>query len=78
MAIIDTPIITFKGKVTGYTVADANTTATISLKVASTFANFEKTTGRYTNEGSFQREHATDRSMEFAHQDLLDMKWGRT
>ena len=76
-AITDTPIITFKGKVTGYIVSDAEKTATISLEVASTFANFEKTTGRYTNEGSFQREHPNDRSMEFAHSDLNDIKWGR-
>ena len=76
-SIVDTPIITFKGKVTGYTVSDADATATISLEIASTFANFEKTTGRYTNEGSFQREHPTDRGMEFAHESLQDLKWGR-
>lgn len=76
-SIIDTPIIVFQGKVTGYTVADADKTATISLEVASTFANFEKTTGRYTNEGSFQREHPNDRSMQFSHEDIQDIKWGR-
>ena len=76
-SIIDTPIITFKGKATGYAVADADKTATISLEVASTFANFEKTTGRYTNEGSFQREHPNDRSMQFSHQVIQDIKWGR-
>ena len=76
-AIIDTPIITFKGKVTGYSIVDAEKTATITLEVASTFANFDKTTGRYTNEGSFQREHPTDRSMQFAHEDLQDIRWGK-
>lgn len=77
-SIVDTPIITFKGKITGYAVTDAQNTATIALEVASTFANFEKTTGRYTNEGNFQREHPQDRSMEFSHESLADIKWGRT
>ena len=76
-SIIDTPIITFKGKVTGYSVTNADKTATISLEVASTFANFEKTTGRYTNEGSFRREFPNDRSMELSHEDIQDIKWGR-
>ena len=77
MSIVDVPVITFKGKITGYTIADADATATISLEVASTFANFEKTTGRYTNEGSFQREHPQDRGMEFAHESIQDIRWGR-
>ena len=77
MSIVGTPIITFKGKITGYTVSDADQTATIALEVASTFANFDKTNGRYTNEGSFHREHAQDRGMEFAHESLQDLKWGR-
>ena len=76
-SIIDTPIITFKGKCTGYSIADAQETATISLEVASTFANFEKNNGRYTNEGSFRREHPNDRGMEFAHEGLSDIRWGR-
>ena len=78
MSIVGTPIITFKGKITGYTVADAATTATITLEISSVFANFDKTNGRYTNEGSFHREHPQDRSMEFAHENLKDLKWGRT
>jgi hypothetical protein len=77
-SIVGTPIITFKGKITGYTVTDARNTATIGLEIASTFANFEKTTGRRTNEGSFQREHPSDRSMEFAHQTVQDILWGKT
>ena len=78
MSIVGTPIITFKGKITGYTVSDADVTASIALEVSSVFANFDKTNGRYTNEGSFHREHPTDRSMEFAHENLKDLKWGRT
>lgn len=77
-SIVGTPIVSFKGKITGYTVSDADVTATIALEVSSVFANFDKTNGRYTNEGSFQREHPQDRGMEFAHEGLADIKWGRT
>jgi hypothetical protein len=76
-AIIGDPILTFKGKVVGYNVQDARKTATISLECANSFANFEKTNGRKTNEGSFQQEHPTDRSMEFTDQ-MFDFNWGRS
>jgi hypothetical protein len=78
MSIIGTPIIMFKGKITGYTISDARNTATIGLEVSSSFANFEKTVGRRTNEGNFRIEHPTDRSMEKSHESIADIKWGRT
>lgn len=78
MSVVGTPIITFKGKITGYTVTDADVTASIALEVSSVFANFDKTNGRYTNEGSFHKEHPQDRGMEFAHENLKDLRWGRT
>ena len=77
MAIIGTPTIMFKGKITGYSISDARNTATIALEVSSSFANFEKITGRRTNEGSFRIEHPSDRSMEKSHESIIDLKWGR-
>ena len=75
-SIIGDPILTFKGKVVGYNVQDARATATISLECANSFANFEKTNGRRTNEGSFRIEHPNDRGMEFTDQ-MFDFNWGR-
>lgn len=74
--VIGEGILTFKGRVAGYTVNDARKTSTITLECANSFANFEKTNGRRTNEGSFQKEHPQDRSMEFSDQ-MFDLSWGK-
>lgn len=74
--IVGTPIITFQGKVTGYSVLNAANTASIQLEVSSLFANFEKTTGRRTNTASFQREHPTDFGMAFSHETTEGIQWG--
>ena len=71
------PVITFKGKIQTYAVMDAKKTSTIVLEVSSTFANFEKTNGRRTNQGSLQREHPTDFGFEFSDQTVADIPWGR-
>lgn len=76
-SIVGTPIINFKGNIVGYSVSDARNTATISLEVASLFANFERVGGRRTNEANFRREHPNDRTMEFAHQTIEDILWGK-
>lgn len=75
--IVGDPILTFKGKVLSYAVSDARLTATIQLGVASMFANFQKINGRRTNPQSFQREHPNDRSMDFSHELIQDIAWGR-
>lgn len=76
-SIVGTPIITFKGKITGYTVSNARNTGKINLAVASNFADFEKINGRRTNEGSWQKLYPGDRTMEFAHQTIEDINWGK-
>lgn len=73
----DQAILIFKGKIGGYRIQDANDTATITLEVTSQFANFNKKTGRRTNLGSIQREFPTDFGMEYSHETLQDIKWGK-
>ena len=77
-SIIDTPIIMFKGKISGYGVEDARDTCTIALNVSSTFANFDKVNGRRTNQDSFHREHPQDDGMEYSYRMLEEIKWGKT
>ena len=73
----DQAITLFKGKIAGYRIQDSDETATITLEVTSQFANFDKKTGRRTNLVSFQREFSTDFGMEYSHDSLLDIKWGK-
>ena len=73
----DEAILLFKGKIAGYRIEDAKETATLTIEVNSQFTNFEKKNGRRTNLGSFQKEHPTDFGMQYSHEPLLDIKWGK-
>lgn len=73
----DEAVLIFKGKIAGYRIEDADDTATITIEVNSQFTNFDRRNGRRTNLANFQREHATDFGMEYSHESLLDMKWGK-
>ena len=76
-SLINYPIMIFKGRIGGYRVEDARETATITYEVVSQFANFDKKVGRRTNLGNFQQEFPQDFGMEYSHETLQDMKWGK-
>ena len=73
----DQAIMIFKGKISGYRITDAEETAELTLQVDSQFTNFEKINCRRTNITNFQREHPTDFAMEFSHETLDDVRWGK-
>ncbi len=73
----DTAIVIFKGKITSYRIENATQSATINIEVTSQFANFNRTTGRRTNQGSLQKEHSTDFGFQYAHEPINDIKWGK-
>lgn len=77
-ATVATPLLLFKGKVSGYKITDAQETATFVIEVASQFVNFNRTNGVVTNEGSLQRYAPTSRAFEFAHKTDENIFWGRT
>ena len=70
-------ITIFRGRISGYSVNNNVNTAEITLQVSSQFINFDKRSGRRTNQGNFQVEHPTDNSMEFSAVSLKDIRWGR-
>ena len=73
---IDT-IDIFEGTIGGYRIEDAQDTATVTIEVNSQFTNFEKRSGRRSSLKNFQREHPTDFGMEYSHESMLDIKWGK-
>lgn len=73
----DQAILIFKGTIAGYRIDDANDTATITIEVSSQFTNFEMKSGRRTNLASIHKEFPTDYSMEYTHETLNDIKWGK-
>lgn len=70
-------ITIFRGRISGYSVRNDINTAEITIQVSSQFINFDKRSGRRTNQGNFQVEHPQDHSMEFSAVSLKDVKWGR-
>ena len=67
----------FDGNIMGYSINETNDTATVTITVASQFADFERTSGRRTNPASQQIHFANDKGMDFSAQIVKDLKWGR-
>ena len=74
--VIDT-IDIFEGSIGGYRIEDAEDTATVTIEVNSQFTNFDRRNGRRSSLKNFQREHPTDFGMEYSHESMLDIKWGK-
>lgn len=67
----------FDGRINDFTISESPQTATLSLKISSQFADYERINGRRTNSTSQNRFFSTDRGMDFAPQIQTDIKWGR-
>ena len=67
----------FDGFIMGYSISETNTTATVTMTVASQFADFERSNGRKTNPSSQQIHFPNDEGMNFSAQIVKDLKWGR-
>jgi hypothetical protein len=70
--------LTFDGYITGYSIAEEENTATLTLECSSQFADFERTNGRRSNPASQNLHFSTDRGMDFSPQIVKDIKWGRS
>jgi len=67
----------FDGNIMGYSINEESDNATVTITVASQFADFERTSGRRTNPASQQIHFANDKGMDFSAQIVKDLKWGR-
>jgi len=68
----------FDGIIMGYSIQETDESATVTITVASQFADFERTNGRKTNPASQQVHFPTDKGMDFSAQIVKDLKWGRS
>ena len=76
-SIIADPILLYSGNIETFQVNESETESTVSLTVVSHWADFDKKSGRQTNNNSQQRFFNTDVGMDFSSQTVLDIKWGR-
>lgn len=75
--IIDHPFLLYKGNIESFIIEETETSSVVNLSVVSHWADFEKKNGRKTNPTSQKRFFSTDVGMDFASQNVLDIKWGR-
>ena len=75
--LIADPMMLYKGKIESFTIQETDTTSSVNLSIVSHWADFEKKSGRKTNNTSQQRFFSTDVGMDFSRQTVQDIKWGR-
>tara|TARA_R100000654_G_scaffold49864_2_gene76042 strand:+ start:380 stop:946 length:567 start_codon:yes stop_codon:yes gene_type:complete len=76
-AIIADPILLYSGNIETFQVDETETESTVILTIVSHWADFDKKSGRNTNNNSQQRFFNTDVGFDFSSQTVLDLKWGR-
>ena len=67
----------FDGRIMNYSIRETDSTATVTMTVASLFADFERKNGRRTNDASQQSVFSGDLGMNFSAEIVKDIKWGR-
>ena len=67
----------FDGTVTAYTIKETENTATVTITIASQFADFLRKNGRRTNPASQNIHFSSDKGMDFSPQIVKDIKWGK-
>ena len=75
--MIADPFLLYDGQIDTFSVSETSTDSSVSLGIVSHWADFEKRSGRKTNNTSQQRFFSTDVGMDFSSQTVLDIKWGR-
>ena len=76
-ALIADPILLYSGNIDTFQNSESETESNVILTVVSHWADFDKKSGRQTNNNSQQRFFNTDVGMDFSSQTVLDIKWGR-
>lgn len=75
--IVGDPINIFQGLMSQFQLDEGPDTSTISLRVASHWADFQRKNGRITNNNSQQYFFPSDLGMEFSANIVKDIKWGK-
>ena len=76
-ALIDDPFLLYKGTIDTFGISESSSGSSVTLRIVSHWADFEKKNGRKTNNISQQRFFSTDVGMDFSSETVLDIKWGR-
>ena len=77
-SLIADPVLIFQGNMDTPSIHEAEDEGicTVSISVANQFVDFEKTTGRYTNQESQQSVYPGDLGFNYASEIIKDIVWG--
>ena len=76
--LIADPFLLYKGQIDTFSITETDTESLVNLSVVSHWSDFNKVSGRKTNNSSQQRFFSTDVGFDFSSQTVLDLKWGRS
>ena len=76
-AIIGDALATFDGEITGFSISEDRESSTITVSCSSHWADFEKKSGRFTNNNSQQYFFPSDTGFRFAAESIKDIQWGK-
>jgi hypothetical protein len=76
-SIIADPILLYSGNIDTFEINEEPNKSNVKLIIVSHWADFDKKSGRKTNNASQQKFFSTDVGFDFASQTILDIKWGR-
>lgn len=76
-SLIADPFLLYDGQIDSFSISESQNSSTVVLAVVSHWADFEKTSGRKTNNNSQQRFFSADVGMDFSSETVQDIKWGR-
>ena len=75
--LVSDPFLLYKGQIDQFDIQESDTESIVELTIVSHWADFEKVSGRKTNNTSQQRFFSTDVGMDFSSETVQDIKWGR-
>jgi hypothetical protein len=76
-ALIADPFLLFDGRISNFSLEENATGSSVSIIVASHWADFEKVSGRRSSINSQKLYFPTDEGMEFSSQTSQKIKWGK-
>ena len=77
-SLIADPFLLYKGQIDTFSITETEKESLVNLSVVSHWSDFNKVSGRKTNNSSQQRFFSTDVGFDFSSQTVLDLKWGRS
>ena len=75
--LIADPILLYKGKIDGFDINENQKQSLLNLKIVSHWADFDKRSGRKTNNTSQQRFFSSDVGFDHSSEMVQDIRWGR-